>query len=268
MKTKLFPVLAILILVLPQSIVAQDIIVKKVSDSIKCKIKEIGIDDIKYTLPEYTSDVTFAIAKDNVAKIIFENGKEMSFQTDMKNPENYSDNKTNALKINFLSPLYGNTSFCYERSLKPGRSLEGTLGIIGLGIDQRGENPGGAFAKFGYKFIKDPDFYLRGMRYAHVLKGAYVKPELGFGVFERDGSDYNEYQSYGNTRETVYSGVLQLVIGKQWVIDNAFLVDFYAGVGYGFSSTDETSFYYGYSIANSSFPISGSAGLKIGFLFK
>jgi len=268
MKSKLFSICTISFLLISQLAIAQDIIIKKDSTSIKCKIKEIGIDEIKYTLPDYSSEVAFAIAKDNVARIIFENGKEMSFQKEMNNPENYNDDKKNALKINFLSPLYGSTSFSYERSLKPSRSIEGTIGIIGMGLDQRDENPGGAFAKFGYKFIKDPDFYLRGMRYAHILKGAYVKPEFSFGVFERDASDYYEPQSMGNTRETVYSGVLQIIGGKQWIIDNAFLIDFYAGVGYGYSSANETSYYYGYSIANSSFPISASAGLKIGFLFK
>jgi hypothetical protein len=220
-------------------------------------------------LPEYSSEVAFAIAKENVAKIIFENGKEMSFQREMSNPDNYADNKKNALKINFLSPLYGSTSLSYERSLKPGRSIEGTLGFIGLGIDQRDENPAGAYAKFGYKFIKDPDFYLRGMRYAHVLKGAYFKPEIGIAFFERDASHYNDYGQYqANSRESVLTAVLQIVMGKQWVIDNAFLVDFYFGLGYGISSTDETSYYYGFSIANSSFPISASSGLKIGFLFR
>jgi len=269
MKTKILLVCTISLFLLSQSTMAQDIIIKKDNQTIKCKIKEIGTDDIKYILPEYASDVTFAIAKDNVTKIVFENGKEMSFQKEMNNPENYLDNKKNALKINFLSPLYGSTSFSYEKSLKPGRSIEGTLGFIGLGIDHLGENPGGAFVKFGYKFIKDPDFYLRGMRYAHVLKGAYFKPELGIAVFARDGSMYNDYGQYQeNARETVAAAALHLVLGKQWIIDNAFLVDLYAGLGYGVSSTDETSFYYGFSISGSSFPISFSSGLKIGFLFK
>ena len=270
MKTNLFIICTISLFLLSQSIIAQDIIIKKDNQTIKCKIKEIGTDDIKYILPEYASDVTFAIAQDNVTKIVFENGKEISFQKEMNNPENYLDNKKNALKINFLSPLYGSTSFSYEKSLKPGRSIEGTLGFIGLGIDQLGENPGGAFVKFGYKFIKDPDFYLRGMRYAHVLKGAYFKPELSLAVFGRDGWPSDDYygQNQENARETVASAALHLVLGKQWIIDNAFLVDFYAGLGYGVSSTDETNYYYGFSIAGSSFPISFSSGLKIGFLFK
>ena len=64
------------------------------------------------------------------------------------------------------------------------------------------------------------------------------------------------------------SGVMQIVMGKQWIVDNAFLIDFYFGLGYGFSSSDNTNYHYGFSIANSSVPISFSSGLKIGFLFK
>ncbi len=254
------------------SLVAQDQILKKNNELIKCKIKEIGLDEIKYTLPEYSQDVTMVIDKDDIIKIIFENGKEMEFLKAMTNPENYKDNKKNILKIDFLSPLSGNTTFAYERSLRPGRSYEFNLGIIGLGTDPGDENAGGVFLKFGYKFIKDPDFYLRGMRYAHILKGGYIKPEIAFGFFSHDAwnYDYNYYNggSY-KEREDVFSGTVQLVFGKQWVFDNAFAVDIYAGVGYGFSDADSyQSYHYGYTIADESFPIAFSSGLKIGYLFK
>jgi hypothetical protein len=264
-------ILAILALFVAQTIVAQDIILQKDSTLIKCKIKEIGLDEVKYTLPEYSTDVTLVIDKDNIMKVIFENGKEMTFQKAMTNPANYKDNKKNAMKIGFLGPLAGSTSFSYERSLRPGRSIEGTIGVIGLGMDNSGDNPGGAFVKFGYKYIKDPDFYLRGMRYAHLLKGGYIKPEFGFAAFAIDQWNYDYSSSYYQeyyTRETVISAVIQLVMGKQWIFDNAFLVDLYGGVGYGFTTSDYGGFHYGYVIADNSFPITASAGLKIGFLFK
>lgn len=251
---------------------AQDIIMKKNNELIKCKIKEIGLDEIKYTLPEYSQDVTLVIDKDDIIKIIFENGKEMEFQKPMTNPESYTDNKKNILKIDFLSPLSGNTTFGYERSLRPGRSFEANLGIIGLGIDPGEDNAGGVFVKMGYKFIKDPDFYLRGMRYAHILKGGYIKPEIAFGLYAHDDYNYDDYSGYSEeTREQIFSGTIQLVFGKQWVYDDAFAVDLYAGVGYGFASGDNNNnggYHYGYTIADASFPIAFSAGLKIGYLFK
>ncbi|NTW25721.1 MAG: hypothetical protein HGA37_13570 [Lentimicrobium sp.] len=251
---------------------AQDIIMKKNNELIKCKIKEIGLDEIKYTLPEYSQDVTLVIDKDDIIKIIFENGKEMEFQKPMTNPETYADNKKNILKIEFLSPLSGNTTFGYERSLRPGRSIEANLGIIGLGIDPSDDNAGGVFIKMGYKFIKDPDFYLRGMRYAHILKGGYIKPEIALGLYGHDDYNYDQYSSYYEEgREQIFSGTIQLVFGKQWVYDDAFAVDMYAGVGYGFASGDNDNnggYHYGYTIADASFPIAFSAGLKIGYLFK
>lgn len=252
-------------------LLAQDQIYKKTNDTIFCKIKEIGTDNIKYILPDYPEDVLFTIEKDKVYKIVFANGKEMYFQKEMTNPENYVDNKKNAIKIDFLSPLTGNTTFTYEHSLKPGLSTEVTLGIIGLGIDHKDVNPVGSFLKFGVKFIKSPDFYLRGMRYSHLLKGFYVKPELAIGYYSKEDWEYEYYPNYTSekVRENIFSGAIMLNIGKQWIFDNAFLVDIFAGVGYGFDTQDYSGgYHFGYAIGSSGFPICGNAGLKIGFLFK
>jgi hypothetical protein len=264
------------------SLQAQDMILKKNNEVIHCKIKEIGLDEVKYSLPDYPADLTFSLDKDRISKLIFENGTEMEVVKELSNPANYEDNKKNALKIDFMSPLTGNTSFSYERSLGPRRSIEGSLGIIGLGLNVNDENAGGAFVKFGYKFAKDPDFYLRGMRYAHILKGSYVKPEIAFGVYGRNYYDYYNYGYYdqwGNwiyvepvqRKETVVSGAIQVVLGKQWIFDNAFLLDLYWGVGYGFSTKSreyDGGYHYGFTTGSSEFPIAASAGIKMGFLFK
>ncbi|MFH1121687.1 MAG: hypothetical protein V1775_17840 [Bacteroidota bacterium] len=258
-----------LLLFTGNNLLAQDIIMKKNNELIKCKIREIGLDEIKYVMPEYSLDVVFTVDKDDLIKIIFENGKEMEFQVKMTNPETYNENKKNILKIDFLSPLTGNTTLAYERSLRPGRSIEANLGIIGLGIDPNDRNAGGAFFKFGYKFIKDPDFYLRGMRYAHILKGGYIKPELAFGFFSREDRYFDSFSIETNEREDVVSGSVQLVFGKQWVFDNTFAIDMYGGVGYGFSTSDNSvSYHYGYTIAGNKVPLAFSTGLKIGWLFR
>lgn len=269
MKLSFVPFL-VLMMLFSGSVLAQDLILKKNNETIHCKIREIGLDEIKYNMPDYSTDIMFAIDKDKIAKIVFENGKEMIFEKEMTNPLNYEDNKKNIIKIDFLSPLTGNTTFAYEHSLRPGRSYEVTLGIIGLGLDNNDRNPGGAFAKFGYKFIKDPDFYLRGMRYSHILKGSYVKPEITFGFFNHDVWTWRDYDySSEESRESVISGTVQIVVGKQWVMDNAFSIDFFGGIGYGFStSEDYTAYHYGYTVAGESFPLAFSAGFKIGYLFK
>ncbi|HLO90002.1 MAG TPA: hypothetical protein VK172_02445 [Lentimicrobium sp.] len=254
---------------------SQDVILKKNDELIKCKIKEVGLDEIKYTLPEYSDDVMFSIDKDDISKVIFENGKEMTFSQAMTDPEKYKDNKKNAIKIEFLSPLSGNTTFAWEHSLKPGRSYEITFGIAGLGLDIGDRNRGGAFAKFGYKFIKSPDFYLRGLRYAHLLKGSYVKPEISMGLVAQDYERYSYnsyYPEYIHGRSNVFGAALTVVLGKQWIFDNAFLIDLHAGIGYGISSADEnywdTGYRSGFIVGNDGFPIASSAGFKLGFLIK
>lgn len=262
-------VLLFLLLSLPSS--GQDKIHKKSGDVIDCSVKEIGLDEIKYTVPGFGPELKFSIAKEKVLKVVFSNGQEIAIEDELTNPDNYRDNFKNALKVDFLSPLTGNTTFYYERSIKPGRSIEAGLGIVGLGLDPSEVNPAGFFTKFGMKFIKSPDVYLRGMRYAHVLKGSYVKPELIFGYYARDYDNFYEgsYWYYGTTRRNVFIGSIMLNFGKQWVIDNSFLVDFYVGAGYGFDSGDyDEGYHYAYVGGAEDIPISAAAGLKIGWLFK
>jgi hypothetical protein len=247
---------------------AQDMIITKNADTLKCKIREVGTEEIKYTLPDYPPDVLFVMNTQKIIHAIFETGQVMDFVDEMNNPGNYTDQNKNAIKIDFLSPTTGNTTFAYERSIKPGQSWEATLGIIGLGADPNDYDPRGTFVKFGMKFIKSPDFYLKGMRYAHILKGAYVKPEIGFGFYRK----YDEWYIYepwlyehSRKRDDYYSLIVQIVVGKQWVINDIFLFDFFGGVGFGFDDGNG-NYHYGYAITPD-IPMSFSAGLKIGVLF-
>jgi len=254
---------------------SQDQIIKKNNDTLNCKIKEVAMDEIKYSLPDFPSDVSFSVDKDVVHKVVFSNGKELVIKKEMTNPANYIDDKKNAIKLDFLSPLTGNLTLSYERSLKPARSIEGTIGIIGLGADPNDLDPRGVFTKFAMKFIKSPDFYLRGMRYAHLLKGSYIKPEIQFGYYSRLNDmfyedPYGYYGGYYQERKENITFAIMLNIGKQWVFDNSFLVDWYVGVGYGFDSNDDSysEYHYSFAHAGDDLPLSFTAGLKIGFLFK
>lgn len=266
MKTKSMLLILLTVFVSAQITRAQDQIHKKTKEVINCKVKEIGLDEIKYNRPG-ENEILYSISKDKISKIVLENGEEIVIKDNFRDSENYIDNKKNAIKIDFLAPLTGNTTFAYERSIRPGRSFEVTLGLIGLGVDPNDNNQAGFFVKGGYKFIKSPDFYLRGMRYAHILKGSYVKPEIAFGYYSKDFYDYDFYNN--ESRAEVISGALFLNLGKQWIYDNSFLMDIYFGVGYGFDSgPNDGDYHYGYSIAPNEFPIAFQAGLKIGFLFK
>lgn len=260
-----------LILFLPAiTTYAQDIIYKKNNQTINCKIIEIGLIEVKYRIPEKYKEVVMVIAKDDISKIKYENGEEQTFVNEMSDKNSYADNKLNALKFHMFSPLYTYLSVSYERSLRVGQSLEGTLGLIGIGYDPLNANPEGVFAKFGYKFIKNPDFYLRGMKYAHLLKGTYFKPEIALSSYSVNQSK-DVYNNYNTVRQHTFSGALLLNIGKQWVFDNRFAVDFSIGLGYGITNLPKNDFLgntnqYGFSIDPDS-GLAWTSNFKVAYLF-
>jgi hypothetical protein len=268
MRTKILLLGIIALLLTSSNIIAQDKIHKRNQEIIDCKVKEIGTESIKYTLPDYPDDVLFAIDKDKILKVVFKDGHEIEFMKELSNPENYIDNKKNAIKLDFISPLTGNTTFTFEHSLRPGRSIEAGLGIIGLGYKPGDRKSTGAFIRFGYKFIKSPDFYISKMRYSHILKGGYVKPEVTFGYYSEKDSHFNhETNSNTTSNEQIFTATIHIVLGKQWILDNAFLIDFFGGIGYGFDDSNE-SYQYSHIMASWDFPLSFSGGLKVGYLFK
>jgi len=265
---------------------AQDTIYKRNKEIIKAKIIEIGLDEIKYKIPGYENGATIVIAKDQIWKIIFANGVTQILQPEMDNPENYSSQKKNAVKVDFLAPMFRHFTFIYEHSLRPGQSIEASIGIIGVGFNiDKSLDQHGVFGRVGFKFIKSPDYYLRGMRYAHILKGSYIRPDILFGSYSESYKqyDYNNYNynfgfgyyssTYKIVTDHIIYGAIQLTFGKQFVFDDLFLVDYFVGLGYTFtnhsvSDNKESEMSHGVFGGSSSSPFSVSGGLRVGFLLK
>lgn len=246
-----------------------DKLVKRDGDTIVCKIREIGDDEIKYVLDDFRSDVVFGIDKNKVESILFSDGRELKLSDSMFGKGNYDQQRRNAFKMNFFSPLTGATSFSYERSLQPGRSLEAGLGIIGLGKELDGYKASGVFLNAGYKFIKSPDFYIKGMKYAHILKGSYFKPELALSVYRYSNDTYigSNVVSDPDTDVAMFAFILN--VGKQWIIGNSFLVDWYVGAGYAFGKNDEddSARHFAFTGGTSNTPLVLNAGFRVGLLF-
>jgi hypothetical protein len=236
---------------------------------IVCEVREIGDDEIKYAQQGFRSDLVFGIDKNKVERILFSDGRELKLSDSMFGKENYAQQRKNAIKFHFFSPLTGATAISYERSLQPGRSIEAGLGIIGLGKDLYSYKASGFYANVGYKFIKDPDFYLKGMKYAHVLKGAYFKPELAFSSYQYSGNMYWIGNTPDPTEKRVLLGAFILNVGKQWVFGNRFLVDWSVGGGYGFGDNDESgnARHFAFTGATSSTPLVINSSFKIGLLY-
>jgi len=163
----------------------------------------------------------------------------------------------------------GSTEFVYEQNVKPGKSWETALGIIGLGWDPQDNNAGGVYGKFAYKFMKDPDFYMQRMHYAHILKGAYFAPEIAMRYVKYDAYNYYYYDynySESHVRKEQFGMAVLLKFGKQWIFDDSFLVDLYGGMGYGIGGDSDEALTYGFIVAPE-VPIAFTGGLRIGWVF-
>ena len=171
---------------------ATDKLVKRDGTVIACIIKEIGDEEIKYSEAGLRDDILVGIDRSKVDKIIFADGREYKIDNTMSVYEDLSTQKKNVIKGNLFLPISGAMEIGYERSLKPGRSIEGEIGII-YGDNNYDEIDGsGVFFKFGYKLIRTPDYYMKGMKYAHILKGSYIKPEIAFSTFSYDSGRLHE----------------------------------------------------------------------------
>jgi hypothetical protein len=176
--------------------------------------------------------------------------------------------KKNALKIDFLSLINNVASLTYERCLKPGNSVEFSLGPVGIGFADNKEKASGILFRGGYKLMRNPDFYLKGMRYAHILKGRYVKLEFDFASYGVNGKTdifVEERQRY-----TITKWALMLVQGNQWVFNDNFVIDIYSGFGIGRNNQDELdlTYPYGFATLGKGFPLALSGGIRFGFLIK
>lgn len=266
-------VLFLLLIVVSNSTFSQvklDEIIKKNGDIISCTVSEIGADEVKYFYPDRPS-LVFGIDKALVDQIKFATGEVISIEANsFMLDEYYINQKRRAIKTGFLKPLNTQLEFTYEQFIKPGRTWEATVGIVGVGFDISDRSPIGFYGKYTYKFIRTPDYYIQRMHYSHILKGVYFAPEIAARWVKYDYRtvNYNTWD-YDTKRAEDFSVVFTLKLGKQWVFDNFFVVDLFGGIGYGITTmSDEINFVnYGFSITSNELPLALTSGLRIGIIF-
>lgn len=181
----------------------------------------------------------------------------------------FESQKKKIVKMEFFSPLTGNTTFGYEQYVKDWLSYEAKIGIIGLGIDPREINPGGVLLKVGPKFKLNPDFVTDGMKGSHLLSGKYIRPEVAVSFFAQDNVTFDEFTGNETRTREDYAALAVLInYGRQFVLGDMMSIDYHVGLGYGYNSGGEARYNYSHSTAGKDFPIAVSAGFTIGFLLK
>lgn len=261
-------ILLFVLLFLNNNVFSQDIIIKYNRDTIYCNILEINTKTIKYDSTKYSTNLIFEINRSEVLKVFFKNKEEINLYKDSLSFDAYNRNKKNALKLYLLSPVMGHIGISYERSIRLGASLEFGASII-YGRYQHQKTEKGGTARLGYKFIKLRDYSKYDVRFVHIMKGSYIKPELIFSAFNSRYDFINEFGYTETHSDDVFSYAFLLNYGVQYIYDNLLLVDFYVGLGGGISSS-EADFYYSNASIKSDphdFCFSMTMGIKIGGLF-
>ncbi|MEM9918925.1 MAG: hypothetical protein AAF990_12560 [Bacteroidota bacterium] len=169
----------------------------------------------------------------------------------------------NAIKVRFMSPVFGHLGFSYEHITKPNQSYELDLGFIGISTSPEvNGNETGAYFGLGYKLMSSPDFGGDKAR-THALQGWYLKPQVMLSTFTRRNSEF------ASEKGSVFSGALLVNGGKQWVFGGRIVLDIFAGLGFGFTTEGERFIgtqNYSYTLLEES-NLALTTGIKLGFAF-
>ncbi len=212
-------------IVLGSGLFAQDVIRLNTGKKINAKILEINDYEIKYHEYNDPNKLVFTISRALIKEIKFEYGKVIE-QTEPGNDEGYYLNDHNSnVKINFTAIANAVTILTYERSLNMFSSFEGSVKINGLGINNNAKKDGFGL-NVAYKIKAKSVFKNRGQyRPDHLLHGGYFRLNLGYNNvssqlrFSNSNYNYN-YVNFG------------LDWGKQWVLQNAIVIDLFIGYHY------------------------------------
>lgn len=267
------------------SAMAQDTIFKKDKTKIYAKIFEVNQDDIKFKDFDNLDGPTFVLEKTEIEKIVFNNGRIMYMTIDPYSVAGDVEvrNKTRVVKFEFFSPLTDDIAFGYEFMYKVGINVEAKIGIIGIGTNPDAVPARGAFIKIGPKFLLGSDYVQPGMKYAHGMRGRYLKPEISMSIFSRTETNYYSSSSLATTQDVKYGNYgISLVYGRQVILGKTMTIDWYFGLGYAFQTVQsndnvlsiyDQSYYeaptyvYGGWYGGKYAPILISTGITLGYLF-
>ena len=277
----------------------EDVIVKKDGTTVKVKIVEVGSDEVKYKVYTNPDGPTLSMKKTEVQTVKVEGQVVYEYKED---PRSISNNaildKETDIKFHFFSPLYRHLAFDGEWVVKPGYNWEVGFGIIGPGIRPVNQNPNytysisrdpkGLFLRFGPKFLigSSSDIEVEGGRYAHPLKGRYIKPEIiltSMAVITTQDTGY--YGNWGvgklSYKEKYQALALNLIYGRQFILGNTITVGYYIGIGYAFENktavgtVPKQNWYdsydprrYSYIYMGRNFPLTFTSGFTIGYIMR
>ncbi len=283
--------------------------------AIPCKIVEISESEFKYKKAELPDGPTYVIDRSKVTKYTLSSGfSEIVVPDEMSVEHEHKEILGNreVFKIQPFSLALNYISIGYERVIKVGTNLDIEAGYMNNSMTtnegfytygMRSYQGGvpftyGFYFKPGIKFFLGQDFSIKGLKYAHPLKGRYIRLDLALsylnvenvtGAVYVQGPYPNVYPSYTTVITDVtslaYGGFISY--GRQFILGNVLTLDYYLGLGftgqsnsfsnadynnvstggYGYYRDDARSLYrYGGFIRIPGVGISGTAGIRLGYI--
>ncbi|HWY10758.1 MAG TPA: hypothetical protein VN026_05500 [Bacteroidia bacterium] len=279
---------------------------------IACKIMEISESEFKYKLAELPDGPTYVIDRSTVSKYVLSTGFSEIIKADEMSLEHEHKEilgNREVIKIQPFSFAFNCISIGYEKVIKVGTNLDIEAGYINnsmttnqsfysYGTGSSGSAPFcyGFYFKPGVKFFLGQDFSVKGLKYAHPLKGRYIKLDLAISYLNlqnitRNNGYYGGYQiTSTDITSMAFGGFVNY--GRQFILGNVLTLDYYFGLGW----TAQANSYSNPGFVNVSYPnylggtnnyiddqakniyryggfaripgvgISGTAGLRIGYI--
>ena len=254
------------------SLFAQDVITKKDGKKIKVIIKEVSATEIKYVDYRDVEGVVFVMDRSLIREIKFSYGEKIKEEGPNQDVAYFVDDRNQNIKLNFSAIGANFTILTYERSVDPSSSLEFSLKIPGLGIQQTGiDDLSGIGFSAGYKLKIGSVFKRDGYRPKHILTGGYFRLVAGYIYLQ-------ERSIFRNSRTKRSSGHVGIEFGQQWILSNRAAFDIYIGYHYfgGSSRLENNGAFFddpnddelrGGDVFGFDNNTAGSIGIRIGGLF-
>ncbi len=292
-----------------------DTLFTRKGQKISCKIYEIGESEIKYRLATVLDGPIYVVDKSTVVKYTLSNGFTERLRPDELSLENEHQEiigNREVIKIHPFGFAFDHITLAYEHVIKVGMNLDVEVGYINssmtnnstFGYNTVYNNSGGpaysvgGYIKPGIKFFLGQDFSVKGLKYAHPLKGRYIKLDFAFSYlnFQNIESVLYGNNPYPLTGPITYTSVTTdlnsiayggfVNYGRQFILGNILTLDYYVGLGftgqsssytnpnylttinqnYGYYNDKPTvSNYYGF-IRVPTIGLSFTAGLRVGYI--
>lgn len=271
------------------------------TQKIICKLVEINENEFKYRSANNPEGPVYFLNRATVLKYTLSNGISERVVKDELSLENEHaeilDNRE-VIKVHPFAFAFNHVSLSYEKVLKVGTNLDVEIGYINSSINSNPLNTvfgnpfhTGVYIKPGLKFFLGQDYSVKGLRYAHPLKGRYIRLDFA--------ASFINYQDINRIYYTPTQGVVSVTsnlnalayggfvnFGRQYILGNVLTLDYYIGFGFTaysyeysnkqFNAANTNNYYYQNEAANiynfygflrtPKLGLSFTSGLRIGYI--